>query len=91
MLKFLAAHQLDAMQALSGICGAMAFLLVITKALTKKRRLVPTFFMIPESMGGKALIFLACAVCVTVGGWLLKFCCQLLNSVCAKCRKANVE
>ena len=40
MLKFLAEHQLDAMQALSGICGAMAFLLVITKALTKKRRLV---------------------------------------------------
>ena len=32
----------------------------------------PTFIHIPESMGGKAVIFAACAVAITVGGWLLK-------------------
>ncbi len=38
MLEFLIKHQLDIMQALSGICAAIALLLFVTKALTKKRR-----------------------------------------------------
>jgi HD-GYP domain-containing protein (c-di-GMP phosphodiesterase class II) len=38
MMEFLVNHQLNFMQALSGICGAMACLLVMTKALGAKRR-----------------------------------------------------
>ena len=51
----------------------------------------PTFFMIPESMGGKAIIFIACGVSVTVGGWLLKFVCQCFNSAVSNRRKASVQ
>ena len=40
MITFLAAHQLNFMQALSGICATVILLLVIAKALTRRRRFV---------------------------------------------------
>ena len=40
MMEFLQAHQLDFMLALSGICGALAFLILIAGALSKKRKRV---------------------------------------------------
>ncbi|MBP5299578.1 MAG: hypothetical protein J6Z09_10545, partial [Lachnospiraceae bacterium] len=42
----------------------------------------PTFIMIPESMGGKAIVFLACALAVTAGGWLLKVVTDAIMKVC---------
>ncbi|MBO7386922.1 MAG: HD domain-containing protein [Lachnospiraceae bacterium] len=38
MMEFLRAHQLNFMQALTGICGVSVFLLLITKAIAPKRR-----------------------------------------------------
>lgn len=38
MFEFLQAHQLDIMQALSGVCGLIAVLLFMTKALSVRRR-----------------------------------------------------
>ena len=40
MLQFMIAHQLNIMQMLTGICGLLAFLILLSKALTKKRRQV---------------------------------------------------
>ncbi len=42
----------------------------------------PTFIMIPESMSGKAIVFLACAIAVTAGGWLLKVVTDAIMKVC---------
>ncbi|MCR4807151.1 MAG: HD domain-containing protein [Lachnospiraceae bacterium] len=38
MFEFLTRYQLDIMQTLSGVCGIMAVLLVVTRALSRRRR-----------------------------------------------------
>ena len=53
MLEILAAHQLNLMLALSGICLSMALLLLVTKALSKKRR----FVLILVELVATSLIF----------------------------------
>ena len=40
MFEFLQKHQLEMMQAFSGICGISAIMLLVTKALTRKRRTI---------------------------------------------------
>lgn len=46
MFGFLSRHQIDIMQALSGVCGVSAVMLFVTKALTVKRRRVLIFMQL---------------------------------------------